>query len=399
MLAFNWNARHAESNAISKVTTGDPDRLRLTDTIVDTFVLIMNVVDSRRLDPMNDGARMAVSLQDVANAAGVSIATASRALGNKGRVSEATMRLVRETADRLGYQVNTLGKALREGSDGVVGIVVPMVSNPFYASLVHEFEDHLAKFDLKMLIADSHGELDREIERLEALASRRVRGIFVVPAYFDESRPTIMDISRQLPVVQVDRRVENDEALSFVGIDNAGGIDQVLRHVSEQGAETVAFVGADDRTSVGRERRQAFAASVASLGLTAQKPVIDRYLFEFGLSAASQLMRRSKLPDAVIAGDDLIATGLLAGFVRRGRAVPEDVLITGFDGTILADICSPTLTTVRQPMAEIAEAAVTQLMRQIDDADSAGSHIRLRTTLRPGDSTGAATSGSRRRRG
>lgn len=330
---------------------------------------------------------MAVSLQDVADAAGVSIATASRALGSKGRVSEATMRLVRETADRLGYQVNVLGKALREGSDGVVGIVVPMVSNPFYASLVHEFEDQLAAFNLKLLIADSHGELDREIERLEALASRRVKGIFVVPAYFDRSRPTIVDVAQRLPVVQVDRRVEDDADLSFVGVDNAAGIDQVLQHVSDQGAETVAFVGADNRTSVGRERRQAFAASVKHLGLTAQKPVIDRYLFEFGLSAASQLMRRSKLPDAVIAGDDLIATGLLAGFVRQGRSVPEDVMITGFDGTILADICSPTLTTAQQPMAKIAEVAVNQLMRQIDDASAAGSHTRLGTTLRQGGST------------
>ncbi|GAA3572644.1 LacI family DNA-binding transcriptional regulator [Amycolatopsis ultiminotia] len=330
---------------------------------------------------------MAVSLRDVADAAGVSIATASRALGGKGRVSEASMRLVRETADRLGYRVNTLGKALREGSDGVVGIVVPMVSNPFYASLVHEFEDQLSRRNLKLLIADSHGELDREVERLEALASRRVRGIFVVPAYFDRSRPTITKIARQLPLVQVDRRVKDDSTLTFVGVDNADGIGQVLRHVFEQGAKTVVFVGADNRTSVGRERKKAFTTGVEELGLVAQRPIIDRYLFEFGLSAANQLMRRAELPDAVIAGDDLIATGLLSGFVRREMSVPGDVLITGFDGTILADICNPTLTTVQQPMAKIAEVAVAQLMQQIDDAGETGSHVRLRTTLREGGST------------
>lgn len=298
------------------------------------------------------------------------------------------MRLVRETADRLGYRVNALGKALREGSDGVVGIVVPMVSNPFYASLVHEFEDQLSSRNLKLLIADSHGELDREVERLEALAGRRVRGIFVVPAYFDRSRPTITKIARQLPLVQVDRRVEDDATLTFVGVDNADGVEQILRHVSGQGAGTVVFVGADDRTSVGRERARAFSRGVEQFGLTAQRPVIDRYLFEFGLSAANRLLRRSKLPDAVIAGDDLIATGLLAGFARHGVAVPDELLITGFDGTILADICNPTLTTVAQPMAKIAEVAVAHLMQQIDDAGAAGPHVRLRATLRPGGSTG-----------
>ncbi|MFD4640197.1 LacI family DNA-binding transcriptional regulator [Lentzea sp. NPDC058436] len=330
---------------------------------------------------------MAVSLRDVAEAAGVSIATASRALGGKGPASAEAIRAVREAADRLGYQVNALGKALREGSDGVVGIVVPMVSNPFYASLVHEFEDQLSNLGLKLLIADSHGELDRETERLEALASRRVRGIFAVPAYFDRSSPVITKIARRLPLVQVDRRVEDDSALSYVGVDNADGVDQALRHVRDRGATTVVFVGADDRTSVGRERERAFAAGVERLGLVAQRPIIDRYLFEFGLSAAAQLLRRSALPDAVIAGDDLIATGLLAGFARHGRSVPGDVMVTGFDGTILSDICNPTLTTVRQPMAKIAEVAIAQLTRQIEDAEDTGSHVRLHTTLRPGGST------------
>lgn len=331
---------------------------------------------------------MAVTLQQVAEAAGVSIATASRALGGKERVSEASVRVVRAAAERLGYRVNTFGKALREGSDGVVGIVVPMVSNPFYASLVHAFEDQLDRVGLKLLIADSHGELDRETERLDALVSRRVRGVFVVPAYFERSRPMIVKVAREVPLVQVDRRVVDDAELAYVGVDNADGITQVLRHVVERGADRPVFVGADDRTSVGCERADAFAAGAAAMGLSAQRPVRDRYLFEFGLSATARLLRRSKLPDAVVTGDDLIASGLLAGFTRHGVSVPGDVMVTGFDGTLLADISSPTLTTVQQPMAGIAEAAVDQLVRQIAGEGGAERHVRLRTSLRPAESTG-----------
>ncbi len=293
-----------------------------------------------------------------------------------------------ETAERLGYRVNALGKALREGSDGVVAIVVPMVSNPFYASLVHAFEDQLDLVGLKLLIADSHGELDREIERLKALVGRRVRGIFIVPAYFERSRPAMEEVAREIPLVQIDRRVVDDADLAFVGVDNVDGITQVLRHVADRGAERVVFVGADNRTSVGRERADAFAAGVAAFGLSAQRPVIDRFLFEFGVTAAARLMRRVKLPDAVIAGDDLIASGLLAGFIRLGISVPGDVMVTGFDGTLLADVSSPTLTTMQQPMSAIAAAAVDQLMRQIDGEGGAGRHVRLRTSLRPAESTG-----------
>ena len=330
---------------------------------------------------------MSVTLQRVAEAAGVSVATASRALGGKGRVSRATVERVRATADRLGYQVNTFGKALREGSDEVAGIIVPMVSNPYYASLVHAFEDKLDRVGLKLLIADSHGELDREVERLNALVSRRVRGVFVVPGYFERSRPTIVQVAREVPLVQVDRRVADDAELAYVGVDNAGGMMLALRHVADQGAQHVVFVGADDRTSVGRERADTFVAGAETFGLSVQPPIRDRYLFDFGLSAVDRLLGRSELPDAVVAGDDLIASGLLAGFIRHGVSVPGDVMVTGFDGTLLADLCSPTLTTVQQPMAEIASAAVDQLLRQVD-GDHGSCHVRLRTSLRPAESTG-----------
>lgn len=329
---------------------------------------------------------MTVSLREVADSARVSIATASRALNGRDRVSEATVRLVRETAERLGYQVNPLGKGLREGSDSVVGMIVPLVSNPFYASLVHEFENHLDQAGLKLLIADSHGEIDREIERLNALASRQVRGIFVVPAYASWSRPTITSIAERVPLVQVDRRVEDDSDLAYVGVDNAGGIRQVLSHLAEQGASDIVFVGADDRTSAGHQRARAFSDAAAELGLSTQPPVIDRYLFEFGISAAEQLVQRPVLADAIVAGDDLIAAGVLSGLQRLGVSVPDEVMVTGFDGTILADICSPTLTTVVQPVADIARVAVEQLLQQIN-GDPTPQHVELPTVLRKGASS------------
>lgn len=329
---------------------------------------------------------MAVSLREVADAAGVSIATASRALGGKGRVSGVTVDRVKATAERLGYRVDPFGKALRKGSDNVVGMVVPFVSNPFYAALVQEFEDRLDQVGLQLLIADSRGEIDREVERLETLAGRRVRGVFVAPAYASWSRATIASVAGRVPLVQVDRRVDDGGDLSFVGVDNAGGIRQVLEHLAAQGAQHVVFVGADDRTSAGRERARAFTAVAAELDLVVQPPVIDRYLFEFGVRAADQLVARTELPDAIVAGDDLIAAGLLAGLHRHGVAVPDEVLLAGFDGTVLADICTPTLTTVVQPIADVAATAVDLMLRQID-GDTTARQVELPTTLRTGRST------------
>ncbi|WP_168428985.1 LacI family DNA-binding transcriptional regulator [Microbacterium sp. K36] len=330
-----------------------------------------------------------MTLHDVAAAAGVSIATVSRALNGKERVSGATAEHVARVAEQLGYRVNLIGRGLREGTGATIGVVVPVISNPFYGELVHRLEDHLQRRGFDLVIADSHGDVDRERARLRMLVERRVEGVFVVPSDAELSFDAVADTAQRLPLVQVDRRVLDLDA-DFVGVDNDHGIGLAVDHLASRGASRIVLVSGNDVTSVGRERRAAFESIVRARSLPVEENVFGEYLLSFGESAVARLRARGPLPDGIVAGDDLVAAGAIAALKRANLRVPDDILITGFDGTMLADVCEPRLTTVVQPFDELAAEAVEALVRRMDDPETPYALRRVTPTLRVAESTSPA---------
>jgi LacI family transcriptional regulator len=312
-----------------------------------------------------------IRLKDVASAAGVSLTTASRALTGRGRISSETVDRVTQVAERMGYQAHEIGRALREGSIRTVGVVVPVLSNPFFSQIVQFIEAELEASGFEMLVADSHGEVDREARRLRMLVAREIEGIIVIPSDAKSSAEALRRVASGTPVVQLDRQVDGLES-SFVGVDNQVGMDLLVDHVVARGARSVALVSADRTTSVGRERQTAFAAAATRAGVSAHRPILDRFTLEFGERAGHLLAARRSLPDAVVAGDDLIAVGVIRGLTAHGIDVPGQILVTGFDGTILSEVSAPPLTTVRQPFEALSREAVQLLLnaREAPDGDA-----------------------------
>ncbi len=327
-----------------------------------------------------------VRLRDVAAEAGVSVTTASRALTGRGRLSAATVEKVSRVAERLGYRVNESGRALREGSIRTIGVVVPVLSNPFFSQIVQSLEAALEAQGFEMLVADSYGEVDREHRRLQMLMARDVEGLVVIPADAKRSAPALERVSADSPLVQLDRHVDG-LASDFVGVDNQAGMDLLVDHLVGSGAGSAVLVGSDGTTSVGQERRAAFDAAAARAGLAVRRPILDRFTLEFGERAGRQLASRRSRPDAVVAGDDLIAIGLIRSLATRGIRVPADVMVTGFDGTLLSEISDPTLTTVRQPYGALTRQAVELLLARARDGSRPIQHRRLPPELLVGLST------------
>lgn len=322
-----------------------------------------------------------IRLKDVADAAGVSVPTASRALTGRGRISAETAERVNEVAERLGYHVNESARALREGRIRTVGVVVPVISNPFFSQIIQSIEAELEAHGFEMLVADSHGEVDREARRLRMLLARDVEGIIVIPSDAEHSGEALRGVAASTPLVQLDREVEGLDS-SFVGVDNQAGMDLLVDHVVARGARSVMLVGADRTTSVGRERQLAFAAAAERAGVRVHRPILDRFTVEFGERAGRRLAARRALPDAVLAGDDLIAVGLVRSLAAHGIGVPDQVMVTGFDGTILSEISDPALTTVRQPFEALSREAVRLLLdARSRTPDEPRTHRRVRPAL------------------
>jgi len=299
-------------------------------------------------------------LKDVAEAAGVSISTASRVLSGARGASREAAAAVLAASERLNYRPDPIARALRAQTTGLVGMVVPSIGNPFFAEVVEAVENALQKRGLEMIVADSGGDTAHEARRLTLLAQRKVDGLLVVPTHRAESAPALRRM-REVPVVLVDRQVDGISG-DYVGVDNAIGITLVLDHLEQQGYRSLVFVSDTATSSTGRSRLETFELLVSRRpAFRARPPRLGSFSVEFGRDVVRALLAEGELPDAVVCGSDIIALGVVRELHRAGIDVPHDIGVTGFDGISFAELCDPPLTTIRQPLPAIAEEAVRLL--------------------------------------
>lgn len=327
-----------------------------------------------------------VTLADVAARAGVSIATASRALSGKPRVSREMVDRVRRVAAELGYRVDPVARALKAGSSRLVGMIVPVIRIPYFAQLVAAVEEELSRAGFELLLADSHGFVDEELRRLRVFGDRRVDGIIVVPSDRTASMPSITNLPDGIPVVEVDRATDRPIA-DFVGVDNELGIELVVEHLVAQGVERIGYAGTDDASTNGVERWESFHRLARRHGLDIGATFRNEFSIESGVAAAEHILSKGSLPDAIVTGSDQIAVGLISRLREHGCDVPRDVLVTGFDGDEISRVYWPTLTTVAQPLPSIATEAVAMLLSRIEGRAGAMRKSRLAPELVVGAST------------
>ncbi|HEY3773830.1 MAG TPA: LacI family DNA-binding transcriptional regulator [Solirubrobacteraceae bacterium] len=324
-----------------------------------------------------------VRLRDVAQRAGVSTSTASRVLSGSPRVSPAARRAVLEASDRLGYRGDRIARALRTRRTGTIGMLVPDIANPFFAELIESVTRELEAVGIDLLLADSHGSAEAEARWLVGLSERRVDGLLVVPVHHHRSRAALERAAHGPPLVQLDREVDGLPA-DFVGVDNDRGCTEIAAHLTECGVERVAVIGGPESSSTGRARALAFDRAVAgSRSLTVSVRESGEFSTAFGREAARRILRGGP-PDAIVCGSDIIALGVMAELRRCHVAVPGDVLVTGFDGIMMAELTEPALTTVVQPSGAIAAEACRMLELRLggDDAPVRHSLVAPRLAIR-----------------
>lgn len=319
--------------------------------------------------PCDSSRAMYVTIRDVAVAAGVSIATASRALSGEPNVSAASLRAVLSASERLGYRTNTVARSLRTRSTGTVGMVVPRISNPYFPRLVEAVERQLSTAGRELLLCDSQNDPDLEASRVDALLDRRVDGLIFIASDSRRSAATAARAQRSVRIVLMDRSVTGVR-LDFVGVDNALGVRMVVAHLRQAGCASFGFVSSRTVDSSARARLSAYRRAVGRFDKdSAARTLLGDYSVEWGREATRTLMSAGPLPDALVCGADVVALGVNAELTEAGVSVPDDVAVTGFDDITFASVSTPPLTTLRQPTDEIGAAGVRLLTGRIDGAD------------------------------
>ncbi|PTR26667.1 LacI family transcriptional regulator [Rhodococcus sp. OK519] len=312
---------------------------------------------------------MSATIRDVATRAGVSVATASRALSGERGVRPENRERVMAAAAALAYQPNILAAALRGRTTYTVGMVVPSIANPYFATLVEAVEHQLRDDDRSLLLANSRYDAQTERRQIQALLDRRVDSLILVPCDRTLSCEATADAAARVPTVQVDLRVDA-HAGSSVTVDNEFGLRLAVDHVVDRGATCPVFVGAEPVDSSAQERLDGYRQAIGRHGLTEPDVLLGDFSTDWGREAARRIVARAPRPDAVICGNDMIALGVLDGLAAAGVQVPDDIQVTGFDDTPYAALSRPSLTTVRQPQDEIAAQAVRLLDTAAARSDS-----------------------------
>jgi LacI family transcriptional regulator len=306
---------------------------------------------------------MYVTIRDVARAAGVSVATASRALSGGRNVSRASSQAVLAASERLGYRANTVARSLRTQSTATVGMVVPRISNPYFPRLVEAVERQLSTSGRELLLCDSQNDPLVEASRVEALLDRRVDGLIFIPCDGERSAATLVRAQRVVPVVQMDRFVPGFD-VDFVGVDNQLGMSLVVEHLRRAGCRTFALVSSRTGDSAARARLAAYRDTVGHED-GGSRTLLGDFSVDWGREAAAELLANGSLPDALVCAADVIALGVNAALGEAGVRVPHDVAVTGFDDIAFASVSTPALTTLRQPTDAIGAAGVRLLTDRV----------------------------------
>jgi LacI family transcriptional regulator len=307
-----------------------------------------------------------ISIRDVAQRAGVSIATVSRAVNHIPTVNAELARRVWKAIEEVGYLPNTQARALVSGRSHMLGLIVSEITNPFFPELVQEFENLAVAQGYEVLIGSTNYEPARTESLIRRMSQRNVDGVAVMTFGVEEDLVQKL-VEREFPLVFVDAGPDLPN-IRVLKVNYGEGIRQGVQHLAALGHRQIAFISGPLRLRSAVARRDAFLKSMAELGLTVppEHMVEGAHTMESGISAMEQLASIANLPTAVMCSNDMTAIGALHALYRTTYRVPEDISVVGFDDIHLAQFMLPPLTTVQMSCSDLAKAAVEALRAGVE---------------------------------
>ncbi len=304
--------------------------------------------------------RRVMTIRDVARHAGVSPATVSRVLNRSSHpVSERGRRRVLTAARKLSYIPNLLARSLLTQETEAIGVLIPDVSNPYYAAILRGIEDAVGPSGRTVILGNTDRRPDKQRLYLRALMERRVDGIIIAGGVFGRAEQAIT--GRALPVVMIGR---HRARLPSVGIDNVAAGAMATQHLVELGHRRIACLAGPAISLTSADRVQGYRRALDAAGITVEADLV----IEVGFTpvrtgdAVVTLFGRAARPTAAVAANDQVGIAVIRALHDLGLRVPDDVSVVGFDDTPVASYTVPSLTTVAVPTYDLGRTAVRLLL-------------------------------------
>ena len=322
---------------------------------------------------MTDRKTKKVSLKDIARQAGVSTSLTSFALNGKGkehRISEETVRHIIQIAKDLNYKPNIAAKNLRSGKSGVIGVVIPDISNIFFAQIVRSMEDVAARLGYTVFFGSSDEYVQKLQDLVESLINRGVDGFIIAPCEHSEKFIHQL-VDSNIPIVQFDRPYKNIES-SYVTLNNHKAAYLATSHLIEAGFRRIGMIAYDISLSHMQERIEGYKAAMEDHGLKSEICIGFAKSDNLRKSTAKVIAKmKEKGIDALFFATNTISVAGLYAISEQKIAIPSELGLVGFDGSDAFELCSTPLSYIKQPVEKLSKKAVEILVNMLKEENRA----------------------------
>lgn len=307
---------------------------------------------------------MKITLKDIARELGVNVSTVSRAINGKPGVSEELRKKILEFAKMKGYSPDLAAVGLRKGKTKIIGVLIPDISNPFFAQILHGMERVFYPLGYHVLLCSTDENVEKEEDNLRTLLSQRVAGILSAPTDSGGNRSTYKKIlDMQIPLVFFDRIIPGLEA-SYVITDNEGGVAELVRYLYGKGHRSLGIITLRSRSYTGKMRLSGVIKTCNELGILVEEEwILDgRSTQEGAYQAAKKFFQLRDRPTALLVSNNLMMLGVMKAIKELNVKVPEDISIVSFDDSYWNEIFDPPITCVAQEPEQMGLIAATMMM-------------------------------------
>ncbi|QQZ08657.1 LacI family DNA-binding transcriptional regulator [Heyndrickxia vini] len=305
------------------------------------------------------------NIQQVAQKAGVSVATVSRVLNNRASVRPKTRLKVENAIKELNYEPSMLGRNLRNSESRLLLVLIPSISNPFYTEIIKGIENIAIINNYNFLLCETDSNPQRENIYFNMVKNKLADGLISMDPTVNMQK--LNELAESHPVIQCSE-YDEDGTIPYVTIDNELAAYHAVKHLIKLGNENIALINSDEKYLYTRQRRKGYERALNEFHLPFRNEWMyncEQLDFENGVHAMRMLLQLREKPSAVFAVSDTLAIGALKEINVSGLKVPGDIAVVGFDKISFSNMTNPTLTTIAQPMYKMGCTAANMLINRI----------------------------------
>ncbi|MFW6007614.1 MAG: LacI family DNA-binding transcriptional regulator [Halanaerobiales bacterium] len=324
------------------------------------------------------------TILDVAKLSGYSKSTVSRVINGKGPVSKQAENEIKKAMQKLDYTPNYFARGMRTNRTNNIAVLIPDYTNPFYPELIKSIEKVARKNDYVVTVCDTDEKADKELQYIREIVKRNIDGIIFCT--YNRVRKNInylIQISKKIPVIFMDRVIDDKKEISYVITDGYKGTCNAATYLIEKGRKKIGYIKGSSENRVTKERYEGYkeALNIHNIKFDSELIYTGNFTMESGFKGARELLNSDKKLDAIMAATDVMAIGAIKYLKYSGLQVPDDINVVGFDNISLSSLIEPGLTTIAQPIQKLGKKSTEILIKQMQGEKSENNQIILEGDL------------------